>query len=113
MADAKVWAQRVKAWRASGMTAADFVDGAEYAESTLRYWAWRLAKAVPTPKAPPRFVRLVPRREAAPSSGRPPVEAAPAVTIELGGARVTVGVGFDRAALRDLLGLLRETEPAT
>jgi transposase len=38
------WRQQVAAWRRSGMTAAQFARERELAESTLRWWAWRLKR---------------------------------------------------------------------
>jgi len=55
MANAKVWTQRVKQWRSSGMTAAEFVERKDFAQGTLRYWAWRLGKASQATSVPPRW----------------------------------------------------------
>lgn len=100
MADAAVWLERVEAWRASGLTAVEFAAGEGFAASTLRSWSWRLAKKGRTGAAAPGFVRLVPRK-----SGTAPDSAV--LTIEVGGARVLVGAGFDRAALREVIELLQ------
>ena len=81
-----VWRERVRAWRASGTSAPQFVRGRGFAASTLRYWAGKFGAA-----AAPQFVRLVPRTPATPD--------ATALVIEVGGARVRVVPGFDAALL--------------
>lgn len=93
MADAKTWAKRVSEWRASGETAGAFASGRGFAPSTLRWWASRLARNESG------LVRVV---TAAPAVVRS------AIAIELAGARVLVTAGFDRAALADVLAVLRE-----
>ena len=95
MADAKTWAKRVAAWRASGETAAVFSSRDGYAPSTLRWWASRLGRREPA------FVRVVTGPEA-PASARDG-----AIELEVGGVRVLVRAGFDRTALADVLELLR------
>lgn len=99
MADAQTWSKRVAAWRASGQTASEFASGRAYAASTLRWWASQLGRR------DVGFVRVV----AAPS----PV-AAPdaAIEVEVGGMRVLVRAGFDRATLADVLDVLRGGGPS-
>jgi hypothetical protein len=68
---AEIWADRVRAWRESGQTAAAFSAGRDFAPGTLKVWASRLQtqRADAPPSVPP------PRR------GRPPKsKAAGAVT---------------------------------
>ena len=104
----------MEAWRASGKTAAEFVAGKGFAEGTLRHWAWRLRKTAAAPsETPAGFVRLVTRGGAsAPSPGVSSATGATGeVTVELCGGRVTVAPGFDRATLREVLEVLRETAP--
>jgi transposase len=102
------WAERVRQWRASGKTADQFATGQEFRSSTLRYWASELNRRtgrLAKPKAAVdngtaarmQVVRVKPvaRREAA-----------EAIVVTIGGARVEVRAGFDRALLRELVDAL-------
>ena len=91
------WAARVKAWRESGQTADGFAVGKEFAAGTLRWWASRLARRDRVPMA--RVIRR-PASEAA-----SPAEAG-ALAIEVTGARIAVGRGFDAELLRDVVSAL-------
>ena len=93
------WTQRVAAWRASGLTAAEFSDGRGFAAATLRWWASRLR----TPKKPPQIplARLVTRPGSAAERGGP-------IVVELAGARVLVPSGVAR---EDLVVVLDALEP--
>lgn len=95
MADAKTWAKRVAAWRASGLSREKFAAGGGFTPASLKWWAWRLGHESPSLV---RVVRKAPRPSAQP--------AAP-IVVEVRGARVVVPVGFDRASLCDVLELLR------
>lgn len=103
----ELWARRVKEWRSSGLSARQFVEGADYSEGSLRYWASRLKRSRPAsePEAL-RVVRVVhgagDRAETSDTGSR--------VRVEVGGARVSVEPGFDRATLRMVLEVLRELE---
>jgi transcriptional regulator with XRE-family HTH domain len=83
-----VWSERIRAWRASGVSASQFAQDQGLAVSTLRYWASRLSEA---PK--PQFLRLVPKSPAVapPSSSE--------LVVEVGAARIRVTAGFDAALL--------------
>lgn len=103
MADTTMWIKRVAAWRASGQTAAEYCERHGLGLSALRYWAQRARReAGATAAAPPvrlaRVVRTRPIAELAP--------VAPVVVIEVGGARVSVARGFDRATLATVLEVL-------
>lgn len=74
-------ARLVQAWRASGESALRFARANGVALNSLKRWA----DAVPEAQ---RFVRL----EVAP--------AAATIAVQIGGARVVVEKGFDRALLR-------------
>jgi hypothetical protein len=84
------WAERVRAWRASGETAQEYAVRHGFAASTLHVWSSRLQST-----EAPRFLRLVPKTTDSPPS--------PEVVVEVGGARVRVGAGFDRALLADVV----------
>ncbi len=97
----RTWIDRVREWRASGMTAPEFAAGRGFAPSTLRYWAsLRRHELATTP--PPRALRRVrmARVEVAPS-----ISASPLV-VEVAGARIEIQAGFDRALLRDVVAAL-------
>jgi transposase len=85
-----LWRGRVEAWRESGVTAEEFTKGREYAAATLRWWSSRLGRAPAT-----RFVRLVPKASV-PAPARE-------LVVEIGGARIVVGPGFDAALLADVV----------
>lgn len=85
-----IWSERVREWRAGGLSATAFCKGKGFAASTLRYWASRLATT-----APPQLVRLVPK----------PSPPAPLV-VEVGHARIAVSSGFDPALLAAVVGAL-------
>jgi hypothetical protein len=89
-----LWAERVRAWRASGEPVAQFVRGRGYSASALRSWAQRLGPAEPSP----RFLRVVPSKPAP-----APVAAAPALVLEVGAVRVRVAPGFDPALLSEVV----------
>jgi hypothetical protein len=104
MSDQGLWARRVTEWKASGLPSTTFTEGRGYSASALRYWAKRLEReATPraaAPAAPVRIARLV-RDDVAPDPGG-------TITVEVGRVRLTVGRGFDRATLRDVLEVLAE-----
>lgn len=114
---AETWAERVRAWRESGQTAAAFSAGRGFAAGTLKVWASRLQKAGSAPSTPP------PRRgrppKASPSDvagsakalmlarvvrsegvGTPASPAIGPVEVLVGDVRVRVDRGADEAALR-------------
>ncbi len=84
------WAERVRAWRASGQEASAFAAGKGYAASTLRWWSSRLGRE--------ELVRIVPVIARASSP-----EARGEVVVEVGGARVRVTSGFDGALLAEVV----------
>ena len=75
------------------MSATEFVRGRDFAASTLRYWASRLARPAP------RFVRLT-------SAGTAAVATRSDLVVEVGGVRVRVAPGFDPALLAQVVGAL-------
>ena len=108
------WAERVAAWRASGLTSTAYSAGREFSAGGLRHWAYLLKKrgakaGVGTGLAAPsvRLVRVKPAvaltpGTAAPSAGAP-------LMIELGGARIAVPAGVDVPTLRTVIELLAGT----
>lgn len=89
-------AGHVRAWRASGLSAAAYAAERGVPASSLRYWARQLKDAPTQPEV--RLARVV-----APGSG--PDEP---ILIEGHGVRIAVRRGFDRDVLRDVLAILIE-----
>lgn len=86
----------VRAWRASGLSAAAYAADRGIPASSLRYWARQIKEKVPEPEV--RLARVV-----APGASHDEP-----VLIEAHGVRMAVRRGFDRDVLRDVLGLLLE-----
>ena len=115
MANRATWAKRVEDWRASGLTSAVFCEGRGFTAGGLRNAA-HLVDRETTPPRPQgrgptvRVVRVV-RSSALTEVARsmePPATAGivadqGALVVEVGGARVTVPGGFDRATLTVVL----------
>lgn len=91
------WFERVSAWRASGQSAREFSTGREFTAGGLRHWAFLLKRRGIGPQravASATLVRLARVQRPAPSCG------GGALTVEVGGARLTVPAGFDETTLR-------------
>ena len=99
MADAKTWAKRVAAWRASGLTCKEFAERERLpAWRTLRYWAWRLDRESRETK----LVRVV--REPKPVVAEAPTKVAD-LEVRVGGSKIAVEL--DREGLAAVLEVLR------
>jgi len=107
MTNMATWATRVEAWRASGLTSAEFCAGSGFSAGGLRNAAHQLDKRA---RAVPRSARVpmarVVRAPAMPAASEAAPEQAARVVIEVGRARVTVAPGADRATLATVLELL-------
>jgi len=106
MANRTSWEQRVAAWRASGLTAAEFCAQEGLERRALSRWSQRLLPDAPPAITPVRLARVL--RTSAPLLGAAPVaaDAEPALVIEVGGARVTVGRSADLAMLVTVLSMV-------
>jgi transposase len=104
------WAERVRRWRRSGLTAGEFAASIGVKPGTLTHWAWQLGRSkqerrsgVPVRgggkhRAQPRFIELV---AGALEDGR--------FELELGnGRRVRIPAGFEAGALARLLEVVGE-----
>jgi hypothetical protein len=114
MADAETWSKRVQEWRESGLTAKEFCAKHDLRLSELRYWTYRRRAAEMAPEGSP--VKLVPvtvkpKAERAPPSAPEAERPKPALTLEVGEARIFVPTGFDRGTLRAVLDVLGERHP--
>jgi len=95
------WTERVREWRAGGLSAPEYAQGRGFEASTLRWWASRLDRGVmpaPAAKAKPR-VRMARVVRSAGST-------TDALTVRVGLARVEVRPGFDPGLLRELVAAL-------
>ncbi len=102
------WLERVRAWKASGLSRAAFVKDQEYSERSLGWWSWKLASEGesidPKPKRrkrskakPLELVELVTPSDA---------HSNPRLTIRVGSLELLVARGFDRELLLGLLDVL-------
>jgi hypothetical protein len=101
---AAVWAERVRAWRASGLSATDFARPEAYRGKTLSWWASELKRrervqASAAPKVAMARVRVVRRTQ----------ERDEAISIVVAGAHVTLRRGLDAALLREIVAALGAT----
>jgi ABC-type amino acid transport substrate-binding protein len=96
------WSGRVREWKATGKTAAEFSTGRGFAASTLRYWASRLrhperySAVGATAARRIRMVRVTPA----------PTRREETLDVVIGAARVVVRTGFDGALLREVVDAL-------
>lgn len=91
------WFNRVSAWRASGQSAPEFSAGREFTAGRLRHWAIVLKQRAIEPQRAVASTTLVRLARVERSAARSSVGA---LTIEVGGARLTVPSGFDETTLR-------------
>ena len=99
------WARRVAEWKASGLSSPEFCKDKPFTPGGLRHMAFRIEQGEPKRRASVRLARLVrvPPREA------PSPALVVGVVIEIGGARVTVPPGVDRATLAAVVEVLSAT----
>lgn len=105
------WTERIREWRASGLTAESFAEGKDYGASGLRWAASRLkseesarptrgrrsgGRSTPTASAP----RFLPLRVG-------PTSVVAEVVVEVDGARIRVRRGVDLALVGDVVRALR------
>ena len=96
MATRETWAERVRDWKRSGLTAADYADRKGLKAGTLLWWSSQLNRSPPPTTRPPVVEVTV-------AAGR--TESALEVMLA-SGVRVAVPVGFDEATLARLLTVL-------
>ncbi len=110
------WAERIREWRESGLSAEDFARGKDYEGSSLRWAASQLQVASASPgEAPPsarsRSRRRAVSRLAVPTGAPPflPVRSVAAKTeatemiVEVGDVRIRVRRGVDVSLLGDVV----------
>lgn len=93
------WSERVRAWRESGATAAEFAEARGYRPKALEWWAGELVRRerakVTTKKVPMARVEVIPREQS--------IRKEVAMEIVVGRARVVVERGFDASLLREVV----------
>jgi hypothetical protein len=105
MTKSEAWRERVAAWRASGKSAAEFCSGQEFTAKSLQWWAWHFGAKKPKKRAATssklKFARVI----AKPDVVRSRSDAS--VVVLVGGARLEIGSGADRALVSMVLESLR------
>lgn len=112
----ETWLERVLTWRASGLSATAFCEGAEFGAGALRSWSSRFGREGKVSRSPlgrqskkagagVRFARVVtaatePEPPPEPGAAALASHAAPSVVVALGQARIEVSAGFDPSLLR-------------
>jgi len=98
----KKWQERVLAWKASGKSCEEFAQGQGFAAITLQQWGFRLRKKEREARAEPVVLARVIRADVTAHAGTA------TMVVDVGGARIEVRPGFDRALLRELVAVLTE-----
>jgi hypothetical protein len=97
------WVEHIEAWRASGVSRAEYCQTHELSRKTFGWWIWRLDQERREPLAPeaPRFLRV----ELSETAVADPVDQRIEIALP-GGVAVRVGRGFDAEALHRVLTVL-------
>lgn len=112
MEDAKSWAERISAWRASGLTAKQFAEGKPYSAQQIWNWSWRLGKAQSRQRKRQAISSTRGKTSGAASAGirlarvvavRPAEQATSGLVVEVRGIRISVPAGFDRQTFSAVL----------
>jgi hypothetical protein len=88
-----MWAERIRGWKASGKSAAEFAVGEKYHPKMLTWWANRLERESGTRI---EMARVQVARPSAKST----------LAVEVGGARVVLENGFDEKLFRAVVAAL-------
>jgi hypothetical protein len=103
------WLERVRLWKASGKTRAEFAAKEEYSERSLGWWAWKLSSDGESLDTKPRKAK---RRSAKKPKSIELVELvaqsdpASGLTMRLGSVELLVERGFDHELLGTVLDVL-------
>lgn len=100
MATSSEWAERVAAWRASGLTAKAYCVGREFSAGTLHFWSSKL-KHGPKVQGRVKLARVVRARGSESGHGV-------ALVVELRDARILVPTDVHAATLTRVVAALRE-----
>ena len=104
-ASATEWRERVRAWRSSGLTSKEFCRGRGFAAPTLLWWSSQLTRSQGGGGASERQVVLA---RVVRKGSLHEVTSRASIKLEVGGARVEVAPGTDRATLSMVLETLRD-----
>ena len=102
------WLERVRAWKASGKSRAEFTAKQEYSERSLGWWAWKLGSEGEALDKKPKAAKRA-RRTKSQSFELVELVTQPApapLTMRVGAVEVLVERGFDREVLGGVLDLL-------
>jgi transposase len=89
-----VWAERVRRWRASGVTAREFAVQEGVNRHTLSHWAWKLGRA----RVAPAFIEVI---------ATPEIRDGGSIEIILRETlRIRVSGAFDATVLREVVAAL-------
>ena len=106
-----VWAERIEEWGRSGQSATEFAEGKPFTSGTLTWAASQLRKAARgkgerreggSRTKRERKIRIA---EVVRRPSKTPVTES--VVVEVGGALISVRLGFDRTLLQDVVVALR------
>ena len=104
-----VWAERIEEWGRSGQSATEFAEGKPFTSGTLTWAASRLRNGAGGKQrdsgARGARKRKIQMAEVIRRPSR--IAVAENLVLEIGGARVSVGRGFDGLLLRDVVLALR------
>ena len=101
------WVELIRQWKGSGKTAEEFAIGQQFKASTLRWKAAELRRAseraggeakVVATAGSVRMARVVPRQSVDVARGL-----SNAVVVEVSGARISLGRGFDASLFQDVV----------
>ncbi len=98
---AAVWSERVRAWRASGLSAMDFARPEGYRPTTLSWWASELKRRERVKASAPLKVAMARVRVV-----RVRPEGDETLSVVVGAARIAVRRGFDAELLREVVAAL-------
>ena len=115
MADTAQWARWVAEWRLSGLSSKEFCADKLITAGGLRHMAHRLGKTQARSTSKPKSVTPMARVVRTPSPtvlATAPAATSDALLLEIGGARIAVRPGFDRATLAAVLEVLGEQRGA-
>lgn len=111
-ASATEWAERVRAWRSSGLTSKEFCRGRGFTAQTLLWWSSQLGRKQGS-GSKGRQPRVVLARVVSKGSTTHEAATRTAIRLELNGARVEVPPGTDSATLSMVLETLRAAAPGS
>ena len=112
MATAEQWRERVKEWKAGGLTASEYCARRGLKTKQLTTWAWKLGMTSKPGSAPVeaavQLVKLVPQRRPDAKDACGSDRKSSGVRIVSADVAIEVQSGFDRGVLLDVLAALTQ-----